>query len=102
MYISKIDRLDFQIITAQDSEKGVLLQEINHRVKNNLQFMIAMLDMQLRSELPEDAKGALRSASNRMNAMSLVHEMLYNSENLGDISTLLDPNVVEEIIKYRI
>jgi two-component sensor histidine kinase/ligand-binding sensor domain-containing protein len=76
----------YQIIAKQSNEKGVLLQEINHRVKNNLQFMIAILDMQLRSELPEDAKSALRSTSNRMNAMSLVHGMLYDNEDFGTIS----------------
>ncbi|MBV9986502.1 MAG: hypothetical protein JO301_02415 [Chitinophagaceae bacterium] len=78
--------LSYQTIDRQNTEKGVLLQEINHRVKNNLQFMIAILDMQLRSDLPEDAKTALQSTSGRMNAMSLVHEMLYDSEDFGDIS----------------
>lgn len=76
----------YRIIDRHNNEKDVLLQEINHRVKNNLQFMIAILDMQLRSDLPDEAKSALRSTSNRMNAMSLVHEMLYDNENFGDIS----------------
>lgn len=87
----------YQIIDRHNNEKGVLLQEINHRVKNNLQFMIAILDMQLRSELPEVAKSALRSTSNRMNAMSLIHEMLYENENIGDISS---KKYLKELVGY--
>jgi two-component sensor histidine kinase/ligand-binding sensor domain-containing protein len=77
--------LSYQTIERQNNERGVLLQEINHRVKNNLQFMIAILEMQLNSELPESARMALRTASGRMNAMAMVHAMLYESDNLDRI-----------------
>lgn len=86
-----------QTIYEQNKEKDVLIQEINHRVKNNLQFMIAMLDMQLQSGLPEEANNAIRSTSNRMNAMALVHEMLYSNKKPGIISV---KKYIDELVKH--
>jgi two-component sensor histidine kinase/ligand-binding sensor domain-containing protein len=76
----------YTIIEKQNNERGVLLQELNHRVKNNLQFIITLLDMQVKTDLPEIAKTALSSASNRMNAMAMAHAMLYEKENLSQVS----------------
>lgn len=87
----------YHIINQNSKEKDLLLQEINHRVKNNLQFMIAILDMQLQSDLPEEAFSAIQSTSKRMNAIALVHEMLYDNKNLGELSA---KKYVHELTKH--
>jgi two-component sensor histidine kinase len=68
-----------RIIDEQVREKDVLIQEINHRVKNNLQFMTAMVEMQIRASGKKDTTRSLLETNRRINAMSLVHEMLYDN-----------------------
>lgn len=67
-------------------EQISLLQEVHHRVKNNLQFISAMLKMQTNAVKNEKDKVALKEASRRINAMALVHDMLYNKEKVEHIS----------------
>ncbi len=63
-------------------EQTALLQEVHHRVKNNLQFIAAMLQMQISSMKDEKNKAVLKNTSLRINSMTLVHEMLYNKDKL--------------------
>ena len=64
-------------------EKEVLLREIHHRVKNNLQVVQSLLKMSAR-RLPEcDARIAVESTVERVHAMSMVHERLYQMPNLS-------------------
>ena len=73
-----------QIINLQNKEKDVLIEEINHRVKNNLQFIGAILELQLDNQISNDVIQALLGTSRRIKAMSLVHELLYNKkEEMG-------------------
>jgi two-component sensor histidine kinase/ligand-binding sensor domain-containing protein len=67
-----------QVILQQNKEKDALIQEVNHRVKNNLQFMSAMVQMQSNTNQNQQTKEALLETNRRINAMSLVHEMLYH------------------------
>lgn len=69
-----------KLLRVQNKEKDALIQEVHHRVKNNLQQINAMLKMQLNSIQDENKKGYLKEASRRISAMSLVHEMLYNKD----------------------
>lgn len=68
-------------LAKKNKEKDALIQEVHHRVKNNLQLTSAMLKMQLNSISDEDKKEILKETSRRINAMSLVHEMLYNKDS---------------------
>jgi PAS domain S-box-containing protein len=66
-------------------DKNTLLRELYHRVKNNLQLIISLFNLQVRS-LPDDqARQALVDAAGRVRAMALVHERLYQSGSLSSI-----------------
>jgi PAS domain S-box-containing protein len=67
------------------NEKTTLLQEVHHRVKNNLQVVCSLLSMQI-SSLTGDSSGLpLMDAHARVLAMSLIHEQIYQSETLSDV-----------------
>ncbi len=76
--------ISLQTIENQNKEKDVLINEINHRVKNNLQFISAILELQLNNQYSPDVIEALLGTSRRIKAMSLVHELLYHKkEEIG-------------------
>lgn len=66
-------------------EKEWLLKEIHHRVKNNLQVIISLLNTQSQYLDNEDAIAAIRNSQHRMYAMSLIHQRLYHADSLGAI-----------------
>lgn len=74
----------------QDSlrEKTVLLQEVHHRVKNNLAVVSSMLEMQALKEEEHDPhlSAEIREAEGRIRSMSAVHEELYRSDSFGAIN----------------
>ncbi len=74
-----------QIQTALH-EKEVLLREIYHRVKNNLQVIQSLLKMQARVLSDEKTQQALREMAQRVHAMALVHERLYQMHDLTGLS----------------
>ncbi|HVU98464.1 MAG TPA: histidine kinase dimerization/phosphoacceptor domain -containing protein [Puia sp.] len=67
------------------TEKEWLLKEIHHRVKNNLQIGISLLNLQSYHIENEKAQSAIRQSRNRMYAMSLIHQRLYQADNLKTI-----------------
>jgi PAS domain S-box-containing protein len=66
-------------------EKEVLLREVHHRVKNNLQIIISVLNLQSRYIKDEITLAAFRESQNRVRAMALVHEKLYQSADVKNI-----------------
>ncbi|MFP3975456.1 MAG: histidine kinase dimerization/phosphoacceptor domain -containing protein [Dehalococcoidia bacterium] len=73
-------------IRASLEEKEMLLKEIHHRVKNNLQIISSLLRRQGRQMQDETLKQMLKESENRILSMSLIHEKLYHSENLAAIN----------------
>jgi PAS domain S-box-containing protein len=67
-------------------EKTMLLKEIHHRVKNNLQVVCSLLSMQMRNARDKSVKAPLIAAHSRALAMSLVHEQVYRSESVADLN----------------
>jgi PAS domain S-box-containing protein len=67
-------------------EKEVLLQEIHHRVKNNLQIISSLLNLQTYYVEGEESINVLKDSQNRVKTMAIVHEKLYQSPNLKDIN----------------
>lgn len=67
-------------------EKELLIKEIHHRIKNNLQIVSSLLNIQ--SDLIEDkqAKRSFQNSKLRVNSMGIIHEMLYKKKNISEIN----------------
>jgi two-component sensor histidine kinase/CheY-like chemotaxis protein len=66
-------------------EKEILLKEVHHRVKNNMQIISSILKMQERLIDDPKLKSVLGESQNRIRSMALIHENLYRNENLANI-----------------
>ena len=75
----------FDLINKQHNEKTVLLKEIHHRVKNNLQVIVSLLRLQLRDIKNEEDSSKFNESINRVMTMSLIHEKIYQTEDFSNI-----------------
>jgi two-component system, sensor histidine kinase PdtaS len=75
-----------EIISRTLQEKEMVLKEIHHRVKNNLQIVSSLLNIQSKMVKDEAAKQAIRDSQSRVHSMSLVHQNLYSSGEVGEVS----------------
>ena len=92
-----------KIVERQDKEKTILLQEIHHRVKNNLQVITSLLRMQSSKIVSKEAQLHFQDAINRIMTMSLIHQNMYEKDNLGQVN--LDDyinSLVEDLIESGI
>jgi two-component sensor histidine kinase len=91
----KRQKFDNLQIVKQANDLKVLMKEVHHRVKNNLQLVVAMLRMQHRTIEDKAAIEALVNSENRLHAIAVVHEKLYKSEN---VSSVLLKDFLQELI----
>lgn len=76
-------------------ERGVLLAEIHHRVKNNLAVISGLIQLQLMHAKSPDLYHMLRKSVNRINSIALIHEQLYKSDNFSDVH--LADNIISQL-----
>jgi two-component system, sensor histidine kinase PdtaS len=79
------------------TEKEWLLKEIHHRVKNNLQIVMSLLNSQSAYIDNEPALTAIHDSQHRVHAISLIHQKLYNAENVSSIDISL---YIRELVSY--
>ncbi len=85
-YLQKEIEKKTKELLEENKIKDSLLNEVHHRVKNNLQTISSLLYLQIDSAQTAEAKQALVDTNLRLNLMALVHEMLYSNENIVSIS----------------
>ena len=75
-------------------EREVLLKEIHHRVKNNLQIISSLLNLQARFIKDKSAVDAVQEGRNRVKSMALIHQKLYQQDNIQGINM---PEYIENL-----
>ncbi|MFD2146095.1 sensor histidine kinase [Mucilaginibacter antarcticus] len=89
-----------KLLTDKDQlllEKDWLIKEVHHRVKNNLQIVMSLLNSQSAYLQNSDALKAIRESQNRVQAISLIHQKFYSSNNLATINL---PAYVEDLLNH--
>lgn len=83
-------------------QKEIMMGEIHHRVKNNLQMVSSILDLQSRDLKDEKLKQIIEDSLSRINAISLIHQRLYQSDNIRGvkINTYLDELTTDIITNF--
>ncbi|MET0379953.1 MAG: PAS domain S-box protein [Spongiibacteraceae bacterium] len=91
-------------IEAALQEKDILLGEIHHRVKNNLQIVYSLLDLQAARIDDPTLLGMLQDSQNRIRSMSLIHQTLYESKDFSrvDFASVLDALVPALMNSYSL
>jgi two-component sensor histidine kinase len=83
--VAKRERAEEKVM-ASLKEKEVLLQEVHHRVKNNMTVIISLLKLQSNKIKDEQYKDIFSNSINRIKSMALIHEKLYRSDDLAKVN----------------
>jgi two-component sensor histidine kinase len=84
-------------ITISLDEKEILLREIHHRVKNNLQMVQSLLNLQINQFTDNDVVAPLKDSMHRITSIAMVHETLYKAD---DLSTINLDTYFQELVNY--
>ncbi|GHC43709.1 tetratricopeptide repeat-containing sensor histidine kinase [Ulvibacter litoralis] len=88
-----------EVISQKNAENELLLKEIHHRVKNNLEMVKSLLALQSSKLKDSASKDAMIASQNRVQSMGIIHQKLYQGKNLGSID-MKDyfTSLVEEVL----
>ncbi|WP_300356374.1 tetratricopeptide repeat protein [Fluviicola sp.] len=91
----------YQITQASLEQKELMMGEVHHRVKNNLQMIYAILDLQSRELKDPESVRLIEDSLNRINAISMIHQNLYQSDNIRavNIRSYLD-ELVQDLVRH--
>lgn len=87
------EELENSVMTI--NEKEALLKEVHHRVKNNLQIISSLMNLQASYSSDPVFLGLIRECKNRISSMSIIHEMLYRSK---DFSRVNAADYIEQLV----
>lgn len=87
-----------KVIDASLKEKELLLKEVHHRVKNNLQMISSLLNLQAKKLRSKSAIQALEESKNRVQAIALIHKSLYQDEQLAEVNLR---EYITDLVKYQ-
>ncbi len=82
------------------NEKSILLKEIHHRVKNNLQIISSLLNLQSNYLTDDDSKSLFKETQNRIKTLALVHEKLYKSQDVEYVNLKEYITSIVELLSY--
>jgi len=85
------------VIQKSLEQKEILLKEIHHRVKNNLQIISSLLNLQSKKIKDDNVLASINEGRNRVEAMSLIHQNLYQNEEVASINM---QNYLEQLMNY--
>lgn len=89
-----------EIVVKQSLANEVLIQEIHHRVKNNLTMLQSMLYLQSKGSTQEETKQVLKESQSRIYSISLVHQHLYENKEVGKLNLVsYTEKLIDEIIE---
>ncbi len=97
--LTRIIARDETELEASVAEKTVLLKEVHHRVKNNLQLITSITNMQIRKVREPEARRVLKSIQDRVMSLATIHRNLYQAETLSAVRADV---VIGEIINQMI
>jgi two-component sensor histidine kinase len=83
--VRQLEQAELQVKTSLQ-EKEMLLREVHHRVKNNMQVIYSMLSLQAKLVKDKSYKGMLIDSQHRIRTMTLIHEKLYQSADLAHVN----------------
>jgi two-component sensor histidine kinase len=86
-----------KVIQTSLTEKETLLREIHHRVKNNLQIISSLLNIQSENIEDPNVLSSIKEGQSRVQAMSLIHSNLYQSEHINNVNI---ENYLKELVAY--
>jgi len=86
-----------QELEIKIDENEILMKEVHHRVKNNLQILSSLLSLQSDDEEDLAISGALQESRNRVESMGLIHQKLYTRDNLSAIDM---KDYIKELVDY--
>jgi len=97
--LTRILARDEAELAASLAEKTVLLKEVHHRVKNNLQLIASIISIQSRRVLEPEARQVLKSLQDRVMALATIHRRLYQSDRLAAVrADLLLGDIVNQMV----